>query len=68
MPVPRVRDFHDDDPYQVVRVWEEARSPGTLEQKRQFLETTPVTGGWSAYDRGRGSAATQPGTRQARAV
>jgi hypothetical protein len=26
-------------------------SPGTPEQKRQFLETAPVTGGWTAYDR-----------------
>ncbi|MDX6701717.1 MAG: transitional endoplasmic reticulum ATPase [Baekduia sp.] len=28
MPVPRVRDFHDDDLDQVVRVWEESRMPG----------------------------------------
>jgi transitional endoplasmic reticulum ATPase len=28
MPVPRVRDFHDDDLDQVVRVWEESRTPG----------------------------------------
>jgi transitional endoplasmic reticulum ATPase len=27
MPVPRVRDFHDDDLDQVVRVWEESRTP-----------------------------------------
>jgi transitional endoplasmic reticulum ATPase len=27
MPLPRVRDFHDDDLDQVVRVWEESRSP-----------------------------------------
>jgi GNAT superfamily N-acetyltransferase len=26
MPVPRVRDFHDDDLDQIVRVWEESRS------------------------------------------
>ena len=28
MPAPRVRDFHDDDLDQVVRVWEESRAPG----------------------------------------
>ena len=28
MPVPRVRDFHDDDLDQIVRVWEESRTPG----------------------------------------
>ncbi len=28
MPVPRVRDFHDDDLDHVVRVWEESRTPG----------------------------------------
>ncbi len=28
MPVPRVRDFHDDDLDQVVRVWEESRTSG----------------------------------------
>src|SRR3954451_12491653 len=27
MPTPRVRDFHEDDLDQVVRVWEESRSP-----------------------------------------
>ena len=27
MPAPRVRDFHDDDLDQVVRVWEESRGP-----------------------------------------
>ena len=27
MPTPRVREFHDDDLDQVVRVWEESRSP-----------------------------------------
>ena len=27
MPLPRVRDFHDDDLDQVVRVWEESRTP-----------------------------------------
>jgi GNAT superfamily N-acetyltransferase len=27
MPVPRVRDFHEDDLDQVVRVWEESRTP-----------------------------------------
>jgi hypothetical protein len=28
MPVPRVRELHEDDLDQVVRVWEESRSPG----------------------------------------
>jgi transitional endoplasmic reticulum ATPase len=28
MPVPRVREFHPDDLDQVVRVWEESRTPG----------------------------------------
>jgi GNAT superfamily N-acetyltransferase len=28
MPAPRVREFHDDDLDQVVRVWEESRTPG----------------------------------------
>ena len=27
MPLPRVRDFHDDDLDQIVRVWEESRTP-----------------------------------------
>ena len=27
MSIPRVRDFHDDDLDQVVRVWEESRKP-----------------------------------------
>ena len=27
MPIPRVRDFHEDDFDQVVRVWEESRTP-----------------------------------------
>src|SRR3954462_10242369 len=28
MPTPRLRDFHEDDLDQVVRVWEESRRPG----------------------------------------
>jgi hypothetical protein len=30
-------------------------SPATPEQKRRFMETAPITGGWTAYERGRGS-------------
>ena len=28
MPIPRLRDFHNDDLDQVVRIWEESRTPG----------------------------------------